>query len=300
MMYQKIASHPTVREIWARTLVERGADRRDGARRALHAKYMDQLQAALDTLQPEQDFVEPQPEAPPPGAAAKAHTARAARARCSEPQRVAARTARRLRRSIKKLERAREKRGAGPGAAGRAHDRLGDRRGARVRVDSRRRHQHPADRRGRRARHVQPSPRGVARRQDRRRPRAAADAAAGARGVRDPQQPAVRERRARLRVRLQRAGAVAPGDLGSAVRRLHQRRAGDPRRVHRLGAREVGAAARRWSCCCRTRTRARAPITRARGPSASCSSPPTSTCGSPTARRRRSTSTCSGARRRCC
>ena len=36
---------------------------------------MDQLQDVLDQLQPEKDFVEPQPEAPPPGAAAKAQTA---------------------------------------------------------------------------------------------------------------------------------------------------------------------------------------------------------------------------------
>ena len=116
-------------------------------------------------------------------------------------------------------------------------------RGAGLRVDPRRRHQHPADRRGRRARHVQPSPRRVPRRRTTgARARAAAGAAAGARGVRDPQQPALRERGRRLRVRLQRAGAVAARDLGSAVRRLHQRRAGDDRRVHRLGARASGAA----------------------------------------------------------
>jgi 2-oxoglutarate dehydrogenase E1 component len=72
-MYQKIANHPTVREIWARTLVERGiidASVPD----ALNKKYMDELQAVLDRLQPEKDLVEPMPEAPPPGAAAKANT----------------------------------------------------------------------------------------------------------------------------------------------------------------------------------------------------------------------------------
>ena len=36
---------------------------------------MAELQEALDTLQPEQDFVEPQPEPPPPGAASKVDTA---------------------------------------------------------------------------------------------------------------------------------------------------------------------------------------------------------------------------------
>ena len=68
LMYQKIASHPTVREIWARTLVERGVMTEEQAD-ALNKKHIDELQAALDALQPEQDFVEPQPEAPPPGAA---------------------------------------------------------------------------------------------------------------------------------------------------------------------------------------------------------------------------------------
>ena len=74
LMYQKIASHPTVREIWARKLVERGvidASVPD----ALNKRYMDALQRVLDQLQPEEDLVEPLPEAPPPGAAAKAHTA---------------------------------------------------------------------------------------------------------------------------------------------------------------------------------------------------------------------------------
>jgi 2-oxoglutarate dehydrogenase E1 component len=74
VMYQKIAAHPTVREIWARTLVERGIVRASEPD-ALTRRYMDQLQGALDMLQPEKDFVEPQPGAPPPGAAAKAHTA---------------------------------------------------------------------------------------------------------------------------------------------------------------------------------------------------------------------------------
>ena len=74
VMYQKIAGHPTVREIWARTLVSRGAIDA-GVPDALVAKYMDQLQKTFDHLQPEEHFVEPMPEAPPPGAAARAHTA---------------------------------------------------------------------------------------------------------------------------------------------------------------------------------------------------------------------------------
>ncbi len=74
IMYQKIQSHPTVREIWARTLVERGVI--DPALPdELSARYMAHLQNALDTMQPEQDFVEPQPEPPPPGAASRVDTA---------------------------------------------------------------------------------------------------------------------------------------------------------------------------------------------------------------------------------
>src|SRR4051812_28264389 len=74
LMYQKIAAHPTVREIWARTLESR-ATLQPGAADALVRKYTDELQGVMDALQPEQDFIEPQPEAPPPGAASKAETA---------------------------------------------------------------------------------------------------------------------------------------------------------------------------------------------------------------------------------
>ena len=73
LMYQKITAQPTVREIWGRTLVGRGI--LDAAAvEAVNKQYLDELQAAYDKLQPEQDFVEPQPEAPPPGAAARVHT----------------------------------------------------------------------------------------------------------------------------------------------------------------------------------------------------------------------------------
>ncbi|MDP9322323.1 MAG: 2-oxoglutarate dehydrogenase E1 component, partial [Acidobacteriota bacterium] len=74
LMYQKIATHPTVREIWARTLEARG-DIQAGAADNLVRKYSDELQTVMDGLSPERDFIEPQPEAPPPGAAAKTETA---------------------------------------------------------------------------------------------------------------------------------------------------------------------------------------------------------------------------------
>ncbi|HEU4937491.1 MAG TPA: 2-oxoglutarate dehydrogenase E1 component [Vicinamibacterales bacterium] len=74
LMYQRIATHPTVREVWARTLEARGIIQ-PGVADAMVRKYTDELQAVMDTLNTERDFIEPQPEAPPPGAAAKAETA---------------------------------------------------------------------------------------------------------------------------------------------------------------------------------------------------------------------------------
>ncbi len=49
---------------------------------------------------------------------------------------------------------------------------------------------------------------------------------------------------ARVRVRLRHRAALRAGDLGSAVRRLRQRRAGGDRPVHRVGRIEVGAPVR--------------------------------------------------------
>jgi 2-oxoglutarate dehydrogenase E1 component len=74
LMYRRIAEHPTVREIWARTLAGRGVIDQEKAERIYQAR-MAEMQSAYDALRPEQDLVEPEPEAPPPGAASKAHTA---------------------------------------------------------------------------------------------------------------------------------------------------------------------------------------------------------------------------------
>ena len=74
LMYQKITAHPTVREIWAGTLAERGAVTAEAAD-ALSQKYMGALQQTMEALKPEQDYVEPQPEEPPAGAATNAETA---------------------------------------------------------------------------------------------------------------------------------------------------------------------------------------------------------------------------------
>jgi 2-oxoglutarate dehydrogenase E1 component len=74
LMYQKIAGHPTVRALWARTLIERGVID-PSLPDQLVDKYNAVLQAAMDALQPEQDMVEPLPAPPPPGAASSAQTA---------------------------------------------------------------------------------------------------------------------------------------------------------------------------------------------------------------------------------
>jgi 2-oxoglutarate dehydrogenase E1 component len=73
LMYQRIGDHPTVREQWEKALQDRGA-LEPGKDDALLRKHTEALQAALDALRPEQDFIEPEPEAPPPGAASKAET----------------------------------------------------------------------------------------------------------------------------------------------------------------------------------------------------------------------------------
>jgi 2-oxoglutarate dehydrogenase E1 component len=74
IMYKKIAEHPTVRELWGRTLAERGDIKPQEDERLLK-RHLDELQAAMDALRPEQDFIEPEPETPPAGAASKAETA---------------------------------------------------------------------------------------------------------------------------------------------------------------------------------------------------------------------------------
>ena len=177
--------------------------------------------------------------------------------------------------------------------------RLGARRGARVRVAARARGARAADRPGHGARHLQPAPRGPARREHRRALGAAPAPARCQRALRAAQQPALRAGLRRLRVRLLGAGARRARAVGGAVRRLRQLGSGDDRPVPRVRDSPSGARPRACRCCCRTATRAPAPSTRAHGSSASCRRPPRATCASPTARRRRSTSTCCAARRSC-
>ena len=100
---------------------------------------------------------------------------------------------------------------------------------------------------------------------------------------------------ARLRVRLLARRAERADAVGGAVRRLRQRRAGACSTSSSRRASASGCACPASSACCRTATRARGRSIPRRGSSASCRCAPRTTCRSPTARRRRTTSTsCAG------
>lgn len=74
LMYQQIESHPTVRDLWARKLVERKwID--PALPDELVNKDMDALQNFQNSLHPEQDIHEEPPKPPPPGAARHVYTA---------------------------------------------------------------------------------------------------------------------------------------------------------------------------------------------------------------------------------
>jgi 2-oxoglutarate dehydrogenase E1 component len=74
LMYQKIEEHPTVRELWAQTLLKRNLIAKDWPQELVR-QQMEELQAVLESLQPEQELIEPQLKPPPPGAARRVKTA---------------------------------------------------------------------------------------------------------------------------------------------------------------------------------------------------------------------------------
>ncbi len=73
LMYQKIANHPTVRQLWAKSLLERRIIE-EGFAEKLVRKHTEYIQGVLASLEPEHQLVEPRPEPPPPGAARHAKT----------------------------------------------------------------------------------------------------------------------------------------------------------------------------------------------------------------------------------
>src|SRR5688500_4434248 len=73
-IYQIVAAHPSVREKYAKSLIEAGTLTQEQAD-ALVQSRMEELERAYAAVKPEQDYVPPVPEVPPSGAAKKARTA---------------------------------------------------------------------------------------------------------------------------------------------------------------------------------------------------------------------------------
>lgn len=74
LMYEKIAQHPTVREVWAESLASRGLIDSGLPQRLVEEEWQT-LQSALESLHPEKDLVESAPQPPPRGAARLVQTA---------------------------------------------------------------------------------------------------------------------------------------------------------------------------------------------------------------------------------
>jgi 2-oxoglutarate dehydrogenase E1 component len=73
-IYQIVAAHPSVREKYARTLIDSGVVTQEQVD-AMVKSRMEELERAYASVKPEQDYVPPVPEIPPSGAARKARTA---------------------------------------------------------------------------------------------------------------------------------------------------------------------------------------------------------------------------------
>jgi 2-oxoglutarate dehydrogenase E1 component len=73
VLYRKVSEHPTVRELWARTLETRGLAE-SGHAQALMNLRLDDMQRKYDALDPEKNLVEALPEIAAPGTAAQTKT----------------------------------------------------------------------------------------------------------------------------------------------------------------------------------------------------------------------------------
>lgn len=74
LLYEQIGHHPTVREVWANTLIARGLVESDNPAQRVEQETK-KLQDALDSVRAERDLVEPTPQPPPRGAARNVKTA---------------------------------------------------------------------------------------------------------------------------------------------------------------------------------------------------------------------------------
>ena len=228
LMYRRIATHKTVRELFADQLAEQGTVPREESER-LVKKYFTELEQAFASLKPEEDYVPPVSELAPAGTAAKTETG------------VAVERLREINESCwRRLKASRSTRSSNAAASGgeaifnNPTDRTVDwgaaeelafatilADGIPIRLTG-----EDVERGTFSSRHA-----------------VFYDAANGSRFV--PLQsfndshasfeihnsPLSRKRHRWLRVRLQHPGAVAPRHLGSAVRRLHQRCADHPRPI---------------------------------------------------------------------
>jgi 2-oxoglutarate dehydrogenase E1 component len=73
VMYSKISAQPTVRELWAKTLISRGIITAGQAEQMVESR-MNALQKTFDSLDAEAHLVEPTPEVAAPGTAAQCQT----------------------------------------------------------------------------------------------------------------------------------------------------------------------------------------------------------------------------------
>ncbi len=74
ILYDRIARHPTVRKLWADTLVKRELIDQAAAEQKV-TFHMDRLRNVLESAESESDLVVPQPYRPPPGVAGRVETA---------------------------------------------------------------------------------------------------------------------------------------------------------------------------------------------------------------------------------
>lgn len=73
LMYENIRNHPSVREIWADELVERGVVGEELPGKLVR-EVMEELQEILEGLEPEEEILKPELEPPPPGEARRVKT----------------------------------------------------------------------------------------------------------------------------------------------------------------------------------------------------------------------------------
>jgi 2-oxoglutarate dehydrogenase E1 component len=73
VMYRKIAEHPTVRELFATTLIDQGKQSPETVE-AIVKKHFTILEDTLASLKPEQDYIPPVPEPVPAGVAGRTQT----------------------------------------------------------------------------------------------------------------------------------------------------------------------------------------------------------------------------------